>query len=62
MLEQLSVLSEYQEGLRNVKVYKSKNNMYNVVVYDGDLDEEDFYSYNSLQIAENFAEDWVLRK
>ena len=36
--------------------------MYNVVVYDGDLDEEDFYSYNSLQIAENFAEDWVLRK
>jgi len=62
MLEQLPVLSEYQEGLRNAKVYKSKNNMYNVIVYDGELDEEDFYSYNSLQIAENFAEDWVLRK
>jgi len=62
MLEQILTLSEYQEGLRNARVYKSNNNMYNVVVYDGNVDEEDFYSYSSLEVAENFAEDWVLKK
>ena len=62
MLEQISTLSEYQEGLRNARVYKSNNNMYNVIVYDGNSDEEYFYSYASLSVAEDFAEDWVLKK
>lgn len=62
MLEKLAVISEYQEGLRNARVYKSNNNMYNVIVYDGNIDEEHFYSYASLSVAEDFAEDWVLKK
>ena len=62
MLEQLLTISEYQEELRNARVYKSDNNMYNVIVYDGNSDEEYFYSYTSLNVAEDFAEDWVLKK
>jgi hypothetical protein len=61
MLDKLEVLSEYQEGLRNAKVYRTNNNKYGVIAYDANLDIERFYCFDTEQIAEDFAEDWVLK-
>jgi hypothetical protein len=54
------ILSEYQEGTRNARVYKTANGEYGVVVYDAQNDFNWFQSYTKLEDAENFAEDWVL--
>jgi hypothetical protein len=61
MLDKLEVLSEYQEGLRNAKTYMASNNKYGVIAYDANLDIERFYCFDTEQIAEDFAEDWVLK-
>lgn len=61
MDNKLHVLSEYQEGLRNAKTYITGNNKYGVIAYDANLDIERFYCFDTEQIAEDFAEDWVLK-
>jgi len=57
----MPILSDYQEGTRNAKVYKTANGEYGVIVYDADTDYNGFESFASEVMAEEFAEDWVLR-
>ncbi len=55
------ILSDYQEGTRNAKVYKAAAGNYGVIVYDADDDYNGFESFATEELAEQFAEDWVLR-
>jgi hypothetical protein len=57
----MTILSEYQNGLRNARVYKTKNGEYGVVVYDANDDTEGYKSFWSIDQAEDFAEGWVVR-
>ena len=55
----MKILSEFQEGTRNARVYKTANGDYGVVVYDAQDDFNAFESFEVIELAENFAEDWV---
>jgi hypothetical protein len=55
------ILSEYQEGLRNARVYKTQRGEYGVIVYDAEEDREEFKTFVTEDSAEEYAEDWVLR-
>lgn len=55
------ILSNYQEGTRNAKVYKTANGEYGVIVYDANDDFNGFESFHTMDDAEDFAEDWVLK-
>ena len=55
----LPILSNYQEGLRNARVYRTQTGDWGVVVFDASTDFEAFKSFTSEEGAENFAEDWV---
>lgn len=57
----MPILSNYQEGTRNAKVYKTATGEYGVIVYDADTDYNAFDSFVNEELAEQFAEDWVLR-
>ena len=57
----MPILSNYQEGTRNAKVYKTTSGDYGTIVYDADTDYNAFESFQNIQDAEDFAEDWVLR-
>jgi hypothetical protein len=57
----MTILSEYQNGLLNARVYKNKNGEYGVVVYDAETDYNGFESFTIEEDAEDYAEDWVLR-
>jgi hypothetical protein len=57
----MPILSNYQEGTRNAKVYKTATGEYGVIVYDADTDYNAFESFVNEELAEQFAEDWVLR-
>jgi hypothetical protein len=60
MTSLMPILSEYQNGLRNAKVYKTTGGDYGVIVYDANDDYNGFQSFNNEEDAEIFAEDWVL--
>ena len=55
----MKIISNYQEGLRNAKVYKTQVGDWGVIVFDGNDGYEAFTSFDSEEKAENFAEDWV---
>lgn len=57
----MSVISEYQEGTRNARVYRTQNGEYGVVVFEAESDYEEFKSFITLDTAEDYAEDWVTR-
>lgn len=57
----MKILSNYQEGTRNAKVYKTQDGQYGVIVYDAQDDYNGFDSFSSEEEAEFFAEDWVLK-
>ena len=57
----MPILSNYQEGTCNAKVYKTASGDYGVIVYDADTDYNGFESFASINDAESFAEGWVLR-
>lgn len=61
MMQLMPILSNYQEGSRNAKVYQTHNDEFGVIVYDADNDYNGFASFRSEEDAENFAEDWVTR-
>lgn len=61
MTNLMPILSEYQDGLRNAKVYKTTSGDYGVIVYDGDTDYNGFECFDTEDLAEEYAEDWVLR-
>jgi hypothetical protein len=54
------ILSEYQNGTRNARVYKTHSGNYGVVYYDAQDDFNGFESFENIDKAEDFAEDWVL--
>jgi hypothetical protein len=55
------ILSNYQEGLRNAKVYKTTNGNFGVVVYDANDDFNGFESFEEIHAAETYAQNWVAR-
>jgi hypothetical protein len=57
----MPILSNYQEGTRNAKLYKTASGEYGVIVYDAQDDFNGFESFVTEDLAEEFAEDWVLR-
>ena len=57
----MPIISNYQEGTRNAKVYKDASGNYCAIVYDAEDDFNGFESFPSIDLAEDFAEDWVLR-
>lgn len=54
------ILGNYQEGVRNAKIYKTANGDYGVIVYDADTDYNEFDSFKDINSAEKFAKNWVL--
>jgi hypothetical protein len=57
----MMILSEFQDGTRNARVYRMKNGSYGVECYDADTDETKFTSVTVEEDAEIAAENWVLR-
>jgi hypothetical protein len=57
----MPILSDYQEGTRNAKVYRDNSGKFCVIVFDAEDDYNGFESFYNVDDAENFAEDWVLR-
>jgi hypothetical protein len=57
----LPIISDYQDGTRNAKVYKDPRGRFCVVIYDSVDDYNGFESFDNIDDAEDFAEDWVLR-
>lgn len=57
----LPILSNYQEGTRNAKVYKTQRGEWGVIVFDSQDSFEAFKSFEYEEQAENFAEDWVTK-
>lgn len=60
MTNLMKILSNFQEGLRNAKVYKTTNGDFGVLYYDATVDYNEFASFTSLDLAEDSAEDWVM--
>jgi len=56
----MPILSNYQEGTRNAKVYRTTNGEYGVIVYDAQDDYNGFATFDTEEDAEVFAEDWVM--
>jgi hypothetical protein len=54
------IISEYQEGTRNARVYKTANGEYGVLLFDAEDDHNEFKAYATIDEAEDAAEDWVL--
>ncbi len=60
MTQILPILSNFQEGTRNAKVYKTQSGEWGVIVYDAQDDYNGFASFSNEDDADNFAEDWVM--
>jgi hypothetical protein len=56
------ILSEYQDGTRNARVYRTANGEYGVLLFDAQDDYNEFRSYPTIDEAEDVAEDWVLHE
>jgi hypothetical protein len=54
------ILSEYQNGTKNARVYKTGNGEFGVLLFDATDDYNEFRSYTTIDQAEDGAEDWVL--
>lgn len=53
------IVSNYQHGLKNARVYRTGNGEWGVIVFDATDDYNGFKSFPCEEEAENFAEDWV---
>lgn len=58
----MPIISNYQQGLRNAKVYKQANGEYAVIVYEAESDYNGLQSFPTIDLAEDFAEDWVANR
>ena len=56
----LPILSEYQDGTRNAKVYKTPSGEYGVLMYESETDYNGFEVFPTEDLAEHRAEWWVL--
>ena len=61
MMDIMRITSEYQEDTRNAKVYKTQTGEWGVLTFDAQDDYNGFKSFTSLESAECFAEDWVMK-
>lgn len=59
-MNKLDIISEYQERTRNAKVYKNTDGSFGVIVYDAGDDYNGYESFDNIDDAEDFAEDWVM--
>lgn len=57
----MPIISEYQEGTRNAKVYKDASGSFCVIVNDEEDTYNSYESFHSINDAEDYAEDWVLK-
>ena len=57
----MPILSNYQEGTRNAKVYKDASGRFCVITFDAVDDYNGYESFYVMDEAEDFAEDWVLK-
>jgi hypothetical protein len=55
------IISEYTEGVRNAKVMKMESGGYLVLLWDADREIDEHKSFNNLETAEDYAENWVLK-
>jgi hypothetical protein len=55
------MISEYTEGMRNAKVLKMERGHYIVMVWDADREIDEHKTFDNLDSAEDFAENWVLK-
>lgn len=53
------IISEYQEGTRNARVYKTAMGEYGVLLFDSADDFNDFKAFHTIDEAEDEAENWV---
>lgn len=60
-MKRISVVSNYQEGSRNAKIYRMPKGEWGVIVFDAQDDYNGFASFVSEEQAEIFAEDWVTK-
>lgn len=58
-MQLMKIVSDYQEGTRNAKVYRTQNGEWGVIVFDAQDDYNAFATFESEELAEVFAEDWV---
>ena len=58
-MQLMKIVSNYQQGTRNAKVYRTQNGAWGVIVFDASDNYEAFASFELEEQAENFAEDWV---
>lgn len=56
------IISEYQNGTRNARVYKTTSGHFGVLLFDAQDDYNEFQSYDTIDEAEDVAEDWVLHE
>lgn len=56
------IISEYQEGTKNARVYRTNNGQYGVLLFEAENDYNEFEAFDSLDEAEDYAEDWVLNR
>lgn len=54
------IISEYQQGTRNARVYKTAMGDYGVLLFEAENDFNDFKVFPSIDEAEDAAEDWVM--
>ena len=55
------IISEYTEGCRNAKIVKMNKGDFLVLLWDANLDIDEHTTFHDLELAENFAEDWVMK-
>lgn len=53
------ILSNFQEGHRNARVYKTASGDYGVLYYDATFDYNEFSTFDTLQLAEDSGQEWV---
>ena len=53
------ILSEFQEGTRNARIYKTNMGEWGVITFDAEDDYNGFESFHNEDDAEIFAEGWV---
>ena len=57
----IDIISEHQEGTRNAKVYKDASGKFSVIVFDAEDDYNGYDSFQTIDAAEDYAKDWVLK-
>jgi hypothetical protein len=53
------ILSEYQEGTRNARIYRTAMGQWGVITFDSETDFNGFEAFNNEDDADVFAEGWV---